>query len=156
MVLHNREPSENVLLELLRSLTSYLLHIQYGREIAWLEMNLMEIETCLLIHIQSWNIEMVSSSYKVVCACLIEVFVEVIIHQRNALCSLDDNEADRVVVDIGIAQFLPIYLLQEIIKEENIGESYQDCSQPNAPCWYTGKKTEKTESLTFTVAAFGT
>ena len=131
---------------------------------------------------------MVSSSYKVVCACLIEVFVEVIVHQRNALCSLDDNEADRVVVDIGIAQFLPIYLLlimtdiyatdivplrilrlavnglpseaarvnKEIIKEENIGESYQDCSQPNAPCWYAGKKTEKTESLTFTVAAFGT
>ena len=54
---------------------------------------------------------MVSASNQAVSACLIEVFIKVVVHQGDTLCSLDDNEGNGVVAHVGIAEPFPVYFL---------------------------------------------
>ena len=68
----------------------------------------MEEEACLGSRVSIGHEKMVGTADKVVLACLIEIVVEVVVEQGGSLGGLDEDEADGVVLDAGIAQLLPL------------------------------------------------
>ena len=73
-------------------------------------MHLVQEEPRLALGTAIRREEMVHAAHEVVLTSLIEIFVEIVVHQRNTLGGLDEDKAYRVVVDTRIPQYIPLYL----------------------------------------------
>ena len=116
VVLHHLEPLKRHTLYLLLVLArgqpfALVLDVEHRRQVALFKVCLTKEELSLLLGRYVWSKKMVSTSYQAVSACLVEVFIKVVIHQGNTLRSLDDNEGNGVVAHVSVTEPFPVDFL---------------------------------------------
>ena len=77
-------------------------------QITGFEMNLFQIEACLLAGIRLGAEEVVGTSHDVVLTCLIEILIEVLVDEIFSFRRFDEDETNGLPVNIRIAQTAPV------------------------------------------------
>ena len=108
--LDDAQPLQHALLELLgRLLLGLVLHVEHGRQVAFLELHLADEEVGLVASGGMDAIEMIGAACKSMLAGLMEVVAEVLVDTTGTLGSLDHDKPDGALVDESlVAQLVPV------------------------------------------------
>jgi hypothetical protein len=85
-------------------------HIKYRRKVSRFKMYLVQIELGLLYRVYVGYEEMICTANEVVLLCLIEIEIEIIVHEAHAFGGLDDDKTYGVIVHAGIPKGFPVNL----------------------------------------------
>ena len=111
VLLHNVEPLEHTLLEILvRLVLRLVLNVEHRRQVASLQMNIRNEESRLLLGTRALAVEMIGTTCEAIFKGLLKIVLKLGVHPVSSLCSLNHHEAHRAVVYHAlIAQQFPVY-----------------------------------------------
>ena len=107
VLLHDVQPLANSFLQLLRVEIASFLDVEDWRQIALFEVDLLDEESGLSARVDIRDEEMIGTTNDIVLACLVEVFVEILVDKALALRCLDEDEAHGLPADVGVTKPFP-------------------------------------------------
>ena len=110
VLLDDVEPGKHRCLELVVGLVlGFMLHVQYGRQVAILQFHLAQEVAGLALGRRMDAVEMVGATGETVLTGLVKVLAEVLVGLGRAFGGLDHDEADGVTVDGALVlQYVPV------------------------------------------------
>ena len=110
LVLHGMKPRQDLALEILCGhVGGLMLHIEYRRQVASLQMHLIEEELRLVACRRLIAPEMIGTADEAILTGIAEIIVEAIVEARAAFRGLDHDEAHGAFLNHGILKALPVY-----------------------------------------------
>ena len=108
-VLYDVQPCKNVALEIFHiAVLRLVLHVEHRRKVAVLQSHLFQEEVSLVASRRFVAPEVIGSANQSVFASLTEVLLELVVGARRTLGRLYHDEAQRVALDIAVAQLVPV------------------------------------------------